>query len=151
MTGPDPVRRRRIASIALVASLALNGFLAGALATGALRGPHHRDGGPKVFSIELRRLAEQLPKEDIDRIAERLRPLEPEMRAQLDVLRAKRQEVNRLAAAPEPDRAAIDVALAEVRREAEAMRAEVHRATFDALLALPPETRARLAEPPKQR
>jgi Spy/CpxP family protein refolding chaperone len=73
------------------------------------------------------------------------------MRAQLDVLRAKRQEVNRLAAAPEPDRAAIDVALAEVRREAEAMRAEVHRATFDALLALPPETRARLAEPPKQR
>jgi uncharacterized membrane protein len=151
MTGPDPVRRRRIASIALVASLALNGFLAGALATGALRGPHHRDGGPKVFAFELRRLAEQLPKEDIDRIAERLRPLEPEMRAQLDVLRAKRQEVNHLAAAPEPDRAAIDVALAEVRREAEAMRAEVHRATFDALLALPPETRARLAEPPKQR
>ena len=150
MTGPNPARRRRIASIALVASLALNGFLAGALATGALRGHHHRDAGPRVFAFELRRLAEHLPREEIDRIAERLRPLEPEMRAQLDGIRAKRQEVNRLAAAPEPDRAAIDAALAEVRREAEAMRAEVHRATFDAVLALPPETRARLAEPPKR-
>ena len=150
MTGPDPARRRRIASIALVASLALNGFLAGALATGALRGPHHHDAGPRVFAFELRRLAEHLPREEIDRIAERLRPLEPEMRAQLDEIRDRRQEVNRLAAAPEPDRAAIDASLAEVRREAEAMRAEVHRATFDAVLALPAETRARLAETPKR-
>jgi uncharacterized membrane protein len=150
MTAPDPVRRRRIASIALVASLALNGFLAGALATGALRGHHHRDAGPRVFAFELRRLAEHLPREEIDRIAESLRPLEPEMRAQLDEIRAKRQAVNRLAAVPEPDRAAIDAALADVRREAEAMRAEVHRATFDAVLALPPESRARLAEPPKR-
>ena len=150
MIGPDPARRRRIASIALVASLALNGFLAGALATDVLRGNHHRGAGPKVFAFELRRLAEHLPREEIDRIAESLRPLEPEMRAQLDEIRAKRQEVNRLAAVPEPDRAAIDAALAEVRREAEAMRAEVHRATFDAVLALPPEARTRLAEPPRQ-
>ena len=150
MTGPDPARRRRIASIALIASLALNGFLAGVLATGALRGHHHRDAGPRVFAFELRRLAEHLPREDVERIAESLRPLEPEMRAQLDEIRAKREEVNRLAAAPEPDRAAIDAALAEVRREAEAMRAEVHRATFEAVLALPPATRARLAEPPKR-
>ena len=150
MTAPDPVRRRRIVSIALVASLALNGFLAGMLATGAVRGKHHRDSGPRVFAFELRRLAEHLPREDVERIAERLRPLEPEMRAQLDEIRARRLEVNRLAAAPEPDRAAIDAALAEVRREAEAMRAAVHRATFDAVLALPPDARARLAEPPRR-
>ena len=151
MSDPRTIRRRRTASIALVASLVLNGFLAGALATGALRGPHRHGPGPKVFSFELRRLAEKLPQEDVDRVAAALRPLEPTTRAQIDTLRGLRQELYRLAAEPEPDRAAIEAKLAEIRREADAMSAEVHRATFDAVLALPPETRARLADPPQRR
>lgn len=151
MSDLKTVRRRRIASITLVASLVLNGFLAGALVTGALRNPHRHGMGPKVFSYELRRLAEKLPRQDVDRIAGRLHPMEPAMRAKIDRLRALREEVNRLAAEPQPDRAAIDAKLAAIRREAEAMSADVHRAMFDAVLALPPDTRAKLAEPSRER
>jgi hypothetical protein len=56
-----------------------------------------------------------------------------------------RDEVNRMAAEPQPDRAAIDARLAALRAEAQMLQGEVQRATFDALLKLPPETRAGLA------
>jgi hypothetical protein len=68
----------------------------------------------------------------------------------VDRLREIREEINRLAAEPRPDRAAIDERLAALRAEAEAMQAEVQRATFDAILKLPPEARASLAEQPRK-
>ena len=66
-------------------------------------------------------------------------------------MRAIRAEVMRLAAAPEPDRAALDERLAALRAAAAAMQETVQKATYDALLALPPADRARLAEAPAKR
>ena len=54
----------------------------------------------------------------------------------------------RLAAAPEPDRAAIDAKLAELRAESAAMQEAVQKATYDALLGLPADQRAHLADAP---
>ena len=54
----------------------------------------------------------------------------------------------RLAAAPDPDRAAIDERLAALRAEATAMQEAVQQATYDALLKLPAEERAALANHP---
>ena len=55
-----------------------------------------------------------------------------------------------MAAEPQPDRAAIDARLAALRAEAQALQEEVQRATYDALLKLPPETRAGLASEAKR-
>ncbi|MBA3516084.1 MAG: periplasmic heavy metal sensor [Rhizobiales bacterium] len=139
--------RRRWPAIALVASLLLNGFLVGMIATEAFR-PHggQRQHGPRALGFELRRLAERLPGEAVDRISAELQPLGVGLQSRLDRLRAIRQEINGLAAQPTPDRAAIDARLAALRTEAASMQEEVQRATFDALLKLPPDTRAGLAE-----
>ena len=74
----------------------------------------------------------------------------PDLQARIDRLRALRDEVNRMAAEPQPDRAAIDARLAALRAEAQALQGEVQKATFDALLKLPPETRAGLAQSGKR-
>jgi Spy/CpxP family protein refolding chaperone len=56
-----------------------------------------------------------------------------------------------LAAAPSPDRAAIDAKLAELRAQSAGMQEAVQKATYDALLALPPDQRTRLSEAPRDR
>ena len=63
-------------------------------------------------------------------------------------MRDIRAEIMRLAAAPEPDRAAIDERLAALRAAASRCRKSVQKATYDALFALPAEDRAHLAEEP---
>jgi hypothetical protein len=144
MTVRGPTRRRWPA-IALVASLLLNGFLLGMLAVDYLR-PHKGFTGERMLRFELRRLDDRLPEEAAARIAAELQPLVPAMDAHLDRLRAIRAEIRRLAAAPAPDRAAIDERLAALRTESARIQEEVQRATYEALLKLPPETRAGLAE-----
>lgn len=134
----------------LAASLLLNAFLVGLLATDTFR--HKRRGeGPRVVSWELRRLADRLPQEAIDRITADLAPVSAGFDDRFQALRAQRDAVSRLAAEPNPDRQAIDARLAEVRAEGERLQADVQRATYDALLRLPPEMRARLAEPRDRR
>jgi Spy/CpxP family protein refolding chaperone len=71
--------------------------------------------------------------------------------AHTERLRQLRSELAALAAAGQPDRIAIDAQLAAIRAEVDAMQAEVQDATMDALLALPAEARARLAEGPDTR
>jgi uncharacterized membrane protein len=144
MAGATASLKRRWPAIALVASLVLNGFLAGMLATDWLR-PRRGFTGERLATFELRRLDERLPKDAIDRIAAELRPLGPELDERIRALRAMREEILRLAAAPTPDRAAIDARLAELRAAASEMQQTVQRATYDALLKLPPEVRAVLA------
>ena len=53
-----------------------------------------------------------------------------------------------LAAAPQPDRGAMDAKLMELRAETATTQEAVQRATYDALLSLPAEDRAQLAEAP---
>ena len=132
-------------TVALVGSLVLNGFLLGMIVTDALD-PGHRRSGPRVGGFELRRLAERLPDDAIDEIEARLEAERPKFEARLDELRSAREEVYRLAAQPAPDRAAIDARLAALRAEYAAMQEEMQRATYDALLSLPPEVRVSLAE-----
>lgn len=145
MTGlADRLRPRGVAAVALVASLVLNGFLLGLLAVDLLR-PGKPSGHVRILSFELRRLADHLPEAAVEEVAAALEPMRPEVEARLDRLGVMRAEIHRLAAAPEPDRAAIDERLAALRAEVASLQAEVQRATFDALLALPPQTRAGLA------
>jgi uncharacterized membrane protein len=66
-------------------------------------------------------------------------------------MRTMRAEILRLAAEPTPDRAAIDGRLADLRTIASGMQAEVQKTTYDAVLALPPQDRARLADAQKAR
>lgn len=145
MTGFAATLRRRWPAIALAASLVLNGFLIGALVADWLT-PGRGFSGPRFAGFELRRLDDRLPQEAVERIAAELQPLGETMRERVARLRELRTEIMRLAAEPEPDRAAIDGRLAALRAEASSMQEEVQRTTYDALLRLPPEDRVRLAE-----
>ncbi len=144
MTAFFGLPRQRWPALALVASLLLNGFLIGMLVVDALR-PHRGFTGSRVVGFELRRLADRLPEDAVERISAGLQPLAPEMDGHIERLRALRAEIRAIAAEPTPDRVAIDERLASLRAEAAAMQEAVQRATYDAVLALPAETRAGLA------
>ena len=146
MTAPDTLRRRWPA-IALVASLVLNGFLAGMVAVDWLK-PRRGFSGERAAGFELRRLDDRLSKDAVARIETELAPLASRLDERIQRLRALREEVMQLAAASEPDRAAIDEKLTALRAETAAMQEEVQRSTYDALLGLPPEMRVTLAEEP---
>ena len=136
--------RRNWPLVALTVSLVLNGFLIGMLVTDSFR-THRGPPGSRAANFELRHLARLLPRPAVEQITRELQPLTPDFQARVERLRALRDEVNRMAAERQPDRAAIDARLAALRAEAQALQGEVQRATFDALLKLPPETRAALA------
>ena len=136
-----PLHRRRWVLWGLAASLALNGFLIGALATDFLTGATERRG---MFHFETRMLGRNLPESQADALRESVREIRPELRRNWRRLRELRREINTLAAEPEPDRAAIDARLGEIREITSGMQAAVQARVFDEVLALPPETRARL-------
>jgi hypothetical protein len=148
MSGSPAFRRWRWPAVALVASLVLNGFLIGMLATGALAPKRGVFNGERFARFELRRIDDKLPKPAVDQIAATLMPLGPKIDERLTKLRAIRAEVMKLAAAPNPDRAAIDAKLIELRAETADMQEAIQRATYDALLGLPADQRAHLADAP---
>jgi uncharacterized membrane protein len=132
---------------ALVASLVLNAFLIGMIVADSF-GHRHRGSGPRLGGFELRRLAERLPRDAVRQVAAELEAQRPSLEARFGRLRAMREEINAAAAVPNPDRAAIDERLAALRIESAALQADVQRATYDAILRLPPEVRAGLAAEP---
>jgi uncharacterized membrane protein len=152
MNGGSMFLRRRWPAVALVASLVLNGFLIGLVATDFLR-PHRGGGfsGERFARFELRRFDDRLPQPAADNIAAALAPLGPALDPEIAKLRGIRAEIMQLAAAPSPDRAAIDAKLAELRSQSTTMQEAVQKATYDALLALPPDQRTRLSEAPRDR
>jgi uncharacterized membrane protein len=146
MTAPRS-RRTVWLGIALVASLAVNAFLIGATATDLvhMRWPF----SPKQpFRFELRWLEGHLPAEGIAKVEEAIAAAKPETTKHFNRLRALRRELAQLVAAPAPDRAAIDAKFVEIRAEVTAMQTRVQSASTEALLSLPPEMRAKLAEKP---
>jgi len=147
MNGAAVFLKRRWPAVLLVASLILNGFLVGMLVVDYLK-PHRGFSADRFARFELRRLDDHLPRAAVDKIAASLKPLEPQLDDRLQRLRVIRGELMRLAAAPEPDRAAIDAKLVELRAETAAMQETAQKATYDALLSLPAEDRAPLAEGP---
>jgi hypothetical protein len=74
MNGFAGTLRRRWPAIALVASLVLNGFLIGLLATDWLK-PRGGFSGARFAGLELRRLDDHLPKAAVERIAADLQPV----------------------------------------------------------------------------
>ena len=141
-------RRWRWPAIALGASLVLNGFLIGMLATNALAPKRGAFNGERFARFELRRIDNRLPKPAVDQIAAALKPLGPTVDERLARLRAIRAEIMKLAGAPDPDRTAIDAKLTELRAETADMQEAIQRATYDAVLGLPADQRAHLAEEP---
>lgn len=148
MTGLLTSASRHWPAAALIVSLLLNGFLLGILVMDSFRG--RPPPGPRAMNFELRHLAKLLPRDAVEAISAELQSLAPQFEDRVAGLRSLRDEINRMAAEPTPDRGAIDARLEALRTEAQALQAEVQKATFDALLKLPPETRAELAESPKR-
>jgi uncharacterized membrane protein len=140
--------KQRWPAVLLVASLILNGFLVGMIAVDYFK--PHRGGfsAERMTRIELRRLDDHLSRGAAESIAASLKPLEGQLEDRLTRVRAIRADLMRLAAVPSPDRAAIDAKLAELRTETAIMQETLQKATYDALLNLPAEDRAQLAEAP---
>lgn len=150
MTRLAALTGRRWPAAALIASLVLNGFLIGVIVADSFDRDHRRSGS-RVGGFELRRLAERLPRDAVERVAAELESEKPKFEARIQRLRAMREEINAAAALRNPDRAMIDERLAALRAESAALQEDVQRATYDAILELPPEVRAELAPSPPGR
>lgn len=147
MNGAARPNRTRWMIAGLVASLALNAFLVGVLATDLLRSPGHRGkGGSRALSFELRWLEGRLPTEGYDRVAAAVAAARPDVERRIERLKELRQGLGELASLPQPDRAAIDARLQEIRTELNTMVTNSQQVAMDALLALPPGTRSKLAD-----
>lgn len=132
--------------IGLAASLVLNAFFIGAVATDVFR---FSSAEKRHVSFELRWLEERLAPEDYAVVAASAGAARPEAESHIARLRALRQELGVLAAAPEPDRVAIDAKLVDIRAEQNAMVSGLQATIVDSLLALPASSRAALAAKPE--
>jgi uncharacterized membrane protein len=151
MTNSPVARRRQWLGIALVVSVVLNAFLIGAAATDLIHVGWPFRGPPSPFRFELGWLEGRLPREGFDKVKAALEATRPTASAHFQHLFDLRNDLGKLVAAPEPDRAAIDAKLAEIRGELSTMQAEMQKTSTDALLALPADMRASLAEPAKRK
>lgn len=140
--------KRNWLAMALVVSLAVNAFFLGALVTEFIRFRHRGDeSSPRAVKMELRWLRDRLSADAVRSIESTLDPLKPDIVARIDRLKKLRAELGVLVAAPEPDRAAIDNHLREIRMEVGAMQEQIQSRTFESVLALPADQRAPLATP----
>src|SRR5688572_16678582 len=118
-----PLRRKNWLAVGLVVSLALNAFIIGALATDFLRVKWHSgDRDLRAFRFELRWLENRLTPQAVDRVEAGIAEARPSVAEYFSRLRDQRAELGVLAAAPEPDRAAIDRQLATIRKEVAALQ-----------------------------
>ena len=143
-----PKTRRTLLWGLLVVSLAVNAFFVGATLTDMARFRHGGDDkSPRIIRTELRWLKDRLSPDALESIERQLDTLKPDIMARLERLKTLRRELNDLVAAANPDKAAIDAHLRDIRIEVGAMQEQVQSRTFDALMKLPPEQRAALAQP----
>jgi uncharacterized membrane protein len=140
-----PRTRRTLIWGLLVVSLGLNAFFIGASVTDMIRFRHGGDKEPRIIRTELRWLKDQLSPDAVKQIEAQLASLRPDIVARLDRLKTLRAELNALVASPDPDKAAIDAHLRDIRLEVGAMQEQIQSRTFEAVLALPPAQRAALA------
>jgi uncharacterized membrane protein len=151
MTAMRILDRRRWTVLALAVSLVLNAFLIGATATDVIHFGERFRGPPPAFRFELGWLKGRLPEEGFEQVKAALEANREIAKVHIDRLNALRDDLGKLVAVPEPDRAAVDAKLAEIRSELSAMQAENQRISTEALLALPPGMRAGLAAPDPHR
>lgn len=148
MTDVALTRRRKAPwlFIGLAASLALNAFVIGAIATDFFR---FSAAEKRHVNFELRWLEERLAPEDFAIVEAAAAAARPDAERHFARLRALRQELGVLAAASEPDRAAIDLKLVEIRAEQNAMVSGLQATVVNSLLTLPASSRESLASAPE--
>ncbi|GGE27561.1 hypothetical protein GCM10007276_00920 [Agaricicola taiwanensis] len=134
------VNRKRLFWGILAASLLLNGFFVGMAAVGYFDPP--RKGGLRG---EVDSIGRRLPDEYRSQLRQDVRALLPELRPLWRRLRELRREIGAEAARPQPDRAAIDTRLEEIRALTNQTQALVQTRIFDQVMGFPPEVRAGLA------
>ena len=151
--------------VALLASVLINGALAGFVWHRASDGPdwrrdhhredddrrgsHHRRSGPGSF--DLRAFVDALPEEARDAARQRLFDGMPDMRAQFEESRAARRTVETLLAQDEVDRAALEQALEEMRQSRLDLERNIEAIVLDIVSELDPETRAAALEASRER
>ena len=110
--------RQRWLGAGLVVSLALNAFFIGAAATDVLHlrgeGGRHQGG---ALRFELRWLGEHLPPDAMATVKAAVAAGRPDAQRHIDRLRELRTTLANQIAAAEPDRAAIEATLADIRAE----------------------------------
>jgi uncharacterized membrane protein len=145
-------------AVALVASLAINLLVAGAIAGHFLSGRHHAWHGWGMMRGEVDRMPDRPGERVIGRMAA---ALPSENRAAFEAameqhrqplaeagrgVRDARTKVRDAMAAEPFDRARLESSFAELRARSQQLQTAVHGAVADAAAKLPPEARAKLAQ-----
>jgi uncharacterized membrane protein len=133
---------RRLAPLALAASLAGNLFLGGLILGSKLRGGPEDGRGAPQRSARLADVSERLDPAEADALRNLLRERSEQAEPRLAAIRAARREVDAVMAQPSYDQAAARQALARVRAEEAALRGEVDEALLAFAVRLDPEERA---------
>ncbi len=139
--------KARWLTLALIASVALNLFLAGVVAG--------RIGGEAAQGVRAKRsfeaLLATLPEEKRGLVRRELRQVLPEVRRDLQAMQEARAAVAAEMARPQPDGAAIDRHFREVQARTTAMQEALQQAFKRAAAKLTVEERGALLEAAKQR
>jgi uncharacterized membrane protein len=130
---------------ALLVSMLANAFLIGFLAERTMRASPMAPRG--LLHVEGRAVIDRLPADHQQHVRTQMKEFAPELRPQWAQLRQLRSEINALAAAGEPDVAAIEQKFAEVRAVTTQVQARVQNRLLAAVLKLPPDARQTLASP----
>lgn len=136
-----PVRkgRRRVLWAALFASLAVNLFFVGWVASATWFG--HRPGGPGGAPFQIRHARMALPDDQRPAVDAIWREGMAGMRERLESLRAARAEFRRLMTADTLDPKAAEAAVADLRAKGDAVFEHVHGTLLRIASALPPALR----------
>ncbi|AMV44380.1 MULTISPECIES: periplasmic heavy metal sensor [Paraburkholderia] len=138
----------------LVGSLVLNVFLIGGVAGGAYQWFVAHGGATAAAQPQSRALrfaAEGLSAERQQQFVDALKDARREAREYARDGREDRREVLRLLAAPQLDRAALDVALNRTREADIALRSRVEQSVVDFAATLSPDERVKFAEGLRER
>jgi uncharacterized membrane protein len=137
---------------ALIVSLGLNLFVGGLIVGHKLnRHPHEwaerhqaETGQPRVFGF-IDRMASTLPQDDREKFLKTIDGYRAELAEADKNFRGTRKKVQDAIAAEPFDRNALDMALADVQAKMGDLQKVLHRALSDAVSALPPDARKKLA------
>ncbi|WP_419816356.1 periplasmic heavy metal sensor [Glacieibacterium sp.] len=138
----------RKSHIALVVSVVLNLFLAGALVAGIVS---LRSGSRMINAGSLRVAGAELPKAERRSFRMALREARAGMRPTIVEARAAKAEAAGLLRRPEVDQVAVNAALDRARVADAAVRAAVERRAVAYAATLPPVDRAKLADAMQER
>ncbi|MBW3560051.1 MAG: periplasmic heavy metal sensor [Proteobacteria bacterium] len=138
--------RERTLKIALAASLAGNLFLVGLIAGTRLLGEHKREqGAPSRSGGRFAAVVERLDPADAEALREVMRQEGEQAEPRVQALRARRRELETAMGRPDYDPIAVRTALARVRAEETALRADLDRTLLEFATRLEPEERVALS------